>query len=295
MSKSTAVSTPRRLAGSAALLATAAGLGTIAVHDLHWIEWALLGCSGVVAVAGVGLARRSLLTQVLSRATAWLVFAPAAMVTAVSAVVSHSHVDLVAAGLAATSGAALLLARPMLHTAEAKATFAPVGYRRWLLAASTAASAAGLTAGMIAFDMMRWSGDRAAGLAIGALGVSLLASAVGVLRMRAWGILLGAATSIATLLAALVVRDAASLVFALAALPGMMLALPVLLAKRARDKDVSAARTRVAFDEAHVSPARYRIAADDGSHTPAAATADEEADERADARTTASRRATLSV
>lgn len=259
------ISTGRRLAGPAALIASAGGLAAIALHDMHWIEWGLVAFSGVVALAGVGLGRRSMTAQVLSRGTAWTVLAPSLLVTVLSSL-GH-HTEWTAAALAAGSGGALLLARPMLNTAEARAQFAPSRFRRWLLAGSTAAAAAGVVSGVFALDTWHWS--IATAIPLLALAVSLLGSAVGVVRMRAWGILLGALTSVVTLIAAVFMHDAAGLALALAAIPGFMLVLPVILAKRERAKaeKASASFTRVAShasfgDTSSAAPSRVRVAAD---------------------------------
>jgi hypothetical protein len=266
MPKDVAISRVRRLAGPAALIGTAGGLAAIAVHDRHWgIEWGLLAFAGLVGLAGVGLSRRSMSMQMLSRATAWVVLAPTALVTAVSTMGSHST-EWTAALLAAGSGAALLLARPMLHTKEARADFAPTSWRKWLLAGATASAAIGIVTGALGLDSFHWHPASAVGLV--ALAVSLIASAIGVVRMRAWGILLGAATSFAVLLAASIKHDAAGLALSLTAIPGFMLLLPVLIAKRQRAKaEAASSFTRVA---SHVSyddvsgdqPSRVRIATD---------------------------------
>ncbi|MDB4934415.1 MAG: hypothetical protein JWP87_1387 [Labilithrix sp.] len=259
MPTNTALSRGLRLSGPAALVATAGGLAAIAVHELHWIEWGLLAYAGVVGAAGIGLARKSMPLQVLSRATAWTVLAPSVLVTMIS--LSGGHIEWMAAALAASSGGALLLARPMLHTPEARAEFAPSSFRRWLLASATASAGTGIVTGLFALDGMRWH----LGTAIPLLGLafSLLASAVGVVRMRAWGILLGGLTSVLTLVAALFMHDAAGMALALATIPGFMFILPVLIAKRERAKADAASYTRVAshvsFDDA---PSRVRIASD---------------------------------
>src|SRR5690242_15280495 len=77
MPTNAAMSNGRRLAASGALIATAAGVGALGLHDLRWIEWGLVASSGVLGVAGLALARRSIIGQVFGRAAAWLVFAPA--------------------------------------------------------------------------------------------------------------------------------------------------------------------------------------------------------------------------
>lgn len=273
-----AISPRRRLLGSAALVATAGGLAAIAVHDVEWTEWGLLACAGVVGAAGVGLARRSMSAQVLARGTAWTVLVPSALVALVSTL-SGGHPEWMAAALTAGSGGALFLSRPMLHTAEAKARFAPNRFRRWLLAASTASVTTGLVTGLFALDAMRW--HPGAGIPLLALSLSLIGSAVGVVRMRAWGILLGALTSaFALLTAAAFMHDAEGLALALTAIPGFMLLLPVLIAQRDRARDETAQKYRVAAHVSSDAPARVRVA------TSASSTSDDEFDDASDTSTT---------
>ncbi len=65
-----------------------------------------------------------------------------------------------------------------------------------------------------------------------ALAASLLASAVGVVRMRSWGVLLGVLTSMVTLGAAALAGDLGlSLGLVLAALPGLLLAAPIVASR----------------------------------------------------------------
>jgi hypothetical protein len=250
------MSRTRRLAGPAALVATAGGLAAIAVRDMHWVEWGLLAFAGVVGAAGFGLGRRSTASQVLSRGTAWTVLAPTALVTGFS--MFSGHPDWSAAALAAGSGGALLLARPMLHSAEARAQFAPSSFRRWLLAGATASSAAGVMTGILALDSLHW--HPASAIALLGLSLSLLASAVGVVRMRAWGILLGALTSFVTLVAAAVLHDPAGLALMLASIPGFMLLLPVLVAKRERARAEASSFTRVSSQAGFDEAPRVRVA-----------------------------------
>jgi hypothetical protein len=253
-----AVSRGRRLAGAAALMATGAGITAVAVHDRHWIEWGLVGFAGVVGVAGVGLSRRSMVAQVLSRATAWVVLVPTALVTAVSTLGNHAP-EPAALALAAGSAAALALARPMLHTEEARREFAPNAFRRWLLAGATASAATGIVSAMAGLDMIGWR--PATALALATVGLALVASAIGVARMRAWGILLGGLTSFVALASALVLRDAAGFALSLAAIPGLLLVLPVLLSKRDRAKANATSYVRVADAGASVHlPVRLRVA-----------------------------------
>ena len=256
MPTNAAMSNGRRLLGSAALVATAGGMAAIAVHDRHWVEWALLASAGVVAAGGVGLAKRSMAAQVLARGTAWTVLAPTVLITIVSMFTGHT--DLTAAAFAVGSGGALVLARPMLDTAEARAEFAPSSFRKWLFAGATASVSAGLVSGLFALDGLRWHAPAA--IALFGLALALLASAIGVVRMRAWGILLGALTSIVTLVAAAFMHDAAGLALGLASLPGLMLVVPVLLAQRERSRADARSSMRVSSQIGVEAPLRVRVA-----------------------------------
>lgn len=262
------MSNGRRLAATSALIATGAGVVALGLWDLHGVEWGLVACGGGLALAGVGLSMKSMFAQVLSRASAWLVLAPSALITVLSTLGGH-HPELVAAALMVGSGGALLLARPMLHTAEARAAFAPSRFRSWLLAGATASTATGMIAGFIGLDAISrtFDGWRSLGVAGGllALGAALLGSALGVIRMRTWGILLSGLTALVTfVVAAFQHEGAAALALSLTALPGLIFfLLPVLIAKQARaEADRSYPRIAMpsALDEL---PSRVRIATEE--------------------------------
>jgi hypothetical protein len=233
------ISRARRLGASASLLAGAGSLGWVAVREAlsGWTDPYLFGFIGLVVAAGVGLSRRSLVAQVFSRGLAWLMFVPTAMVTVAELVARHSP-DRLAWFVAATSGIALLAGRPMLHTAQAQSAFAPVRFRRVFLAGATAASSVALATGMAAIDSFRWHDDwsgilhgTTAGIGLATLAASLFASAAATVRMRGWGVLLGAATSMVMLLAAAFYHDIVGLALAAAAVPGLVLALPILASR----------------------------------------------------------------
>jgi hypothetical protein len=268
MPSNPAISPRRRLAGAAALATTAGGLAAIAAHDVQWVEWGLLAYAGIVGVAAVGLARRSMTAQVLSRATAWTVLTPSLLVAVISTLTGRP--EWMAAALAAGSGGALVLARPMIHGAEAKAKFAPTSFRRWLLASATASATAGMVTGLFALESLRWQPVTAIPLL--ALSLSLIGAAVGVVRMRAWGILLGGLTSVVTLIAATLMHDPAGVALLLTTLPGFMLLLPVVLAKRDRARDEAERRHRIAtLATLDATTPRLRVATDatDASGSPA--------------------------
>jgi len=250
----------RRLAvaGCTSLLASAGGFVYLGVRHLDWMDWRSVAFGGGLAAAAVGLTRKNVITQVLSRAMAWIVFAPMALVTVVEA--SRGRFDGGIAAFAATSGLALLLSRPMLSTDDAKAAFAPSKFRRAFLSASTASMTVGLITGIVAFELLAM-GTWAGGLALGALGTAMLGAAIGVLRMRGWGIALGLLTSIASLITGMLMGSGQGFALACGAVPGILLLLPILFAKLGLGEDSSpaAARTRVSLD-AEALPSRVRIA-----------------------------------
>lgn len=223
-------------------------------------DWRVMLLAGALGLAGVGLAQRSLAGQVLSRGMAWIVFLPTLVVT-VAQMIGGSLPDAAAALLALASGGALFLAHPMLGTKEARREFAPRVFRRWFLAGATASSATAFCTGAIAIDSFSRHPGIAAGF--GALTLALFGSAIGIVRMRAWGVLLAGVTSLALLVAALFQREVeASFALALAALPALGFAiLPVLLARLADTP--AAARRRV--DDGAIELPRYRVATDDDS------------------------------
>src|SRR5262249_46270655 len=127
----------------------------------------------------------------------------------------------------------------------------------WFLAGSTASSAAGLTAGAIALVELFSVRNVPSAMGFAAIAASLLATASGVVRMRGWAILLGAATSLVLLLCAMAVRHHPPLSIALclaAAPPFLFHILPVLVARLRSD----AAPVRVDVTDTS-SLARYGI------------------------------------
>jgi hypothetical protein len=246
----------RTFASTALLLASAGGLMGVAVHEHE--PWFFGGLAALLALAAAGIGRRSIVAQVLSRGVAWTLFGPAALGSVLSLVLD-GRTELAAMALAAASGLALVLGRPMLHTPSARAQFAPVRFRRWLLAGAVASVTVAVATGMVgvAFSAM---GELSAGAPLLLLSGALAASGVGVARMRSWGVLLGMVTSAVLCSVAMAFQRADTTFLALAGLPGLMLTLPVLLRGAARPPppglaDIVAAsapapRLRIAEDEA---------------------------------------------
>jgi hypothetical protein len=226
----------------------------MAVTDWLFGGWGLAGVAALVGAGAVGLSRRGILAQVLSRGVGWVVLTP--MLFAFADALRNGRLP--AGGevfFGATSAAALLLARPALHTAGARAEFAPFAYRKVFLAGAVASATAGLVAAMAAAGMHSFT--------LAALAAALLVSAVGVSRMRAWGVLLGIVSSLGALAAALLASDVFGVIWlALAAAPGAMLGATVLAARLrgVTAPALPAAPQRVAaLDESFV-PVRARVA-----------------------------------
>jgi hypothetical protein len=251
------VSRTRKLAA----LALMVGAGGIVARE-GWshshVEWPLLAFAAVLGIAGLGMTRRSLVVQVLSRGAAWVTLFPSLLVTGFT-LMRGSTPNTEMTGLALATASALLLARPMLHTKEAREPFAPKAFRRWFLAGSTATAATAIAAGAIALDTFPYHP-----VVVGAflaIALSLLASAVGVVRMRGWGIVLGAATSTILLVSALFMRGPEAVGLGLFAMPTLLLhLLPLLIARAGGAANEPSVRpeTEPAFTSVH-----YRVAPQD--------------------------------
>ncbi len=223
---------PRPLVAAASMGAAAVLLGVLASAEPSSSGWCtfmvLLSATSIAAGASL---RRSVVAQACSRAVGWLVFLPAALVVAVDLLLLGQRPGAVFVALSATTAAALVLGRSNLHEPWAKADFSPVAYRRLFLAGAVAAVTEALAAGLLAIDEFAW-GWTQTGVLFAALSTAFLASGLGVLRMRAWGVLLGAASAAAMVGAAVVAHDGAiSSILALGALPGLPLVAPVIASR----------------------------------------------------------------
>ncbi len=190
-------------------------------------------------LAALGNGMSSVLVQILARGAVWFIFA-GAMVEMLG---TRGH-TFPADAIALAAGAALLASTPLLHTARARAEFAPVRFRKLFLAGATSAVAMAVLPAWGGFAIL--AEGHLGGLAWLALAVSLLGSAIGVVRMRAAGVLLGLLTTIALLAVAAVMPSWRNLLLVLA-VPGALLALPVALARLglAREDRAAAAGVRI--------------------------------------------------
>jgi hypothetical protein len=191
------------------------------------------------------------LPQVLSRGVAWVVCLPA-LAGVLESLLYGRLPDSGASGFALSTGAALLLSWPNLQTDEARREFAPVAYRRTFLAGAVASAAAGTVAALGGLGNLVW-GQTSEGLPLLALSAVMLATTVGVVRMRAWGVLLGVLTALAMLVETLLhLHDFTTWGFAAAALPGLILAAPLLVSRLRPEKP--AATPRLAQTRATEAP-----------------------------------------
>jgi hypothetical protein len=227
---------------------------------------------GLVTGGALLLGRRDVVSQVVGRGAAWALFAPCALAMAIQLVMDRSLPDVHSVAMGATAGAALALTRPILETNEARAAFAPLAFRRCLLLASSAAVAYAMWMSTLAFELTFGLGLEWVILVLGVplLAVFLLASAVGVARMRAWGILLGGLSSVL----ALILGATASFnmlgmlggaVIASATLPGAMMVGAIAIARQRASHVLPHASTSAIASEPEpvIRPAVLRIATPD--------------------------------
>ncbi len=202
-----------------------------------WTAWNLLAAS-MLAAASVGIVRRGVLPQIFARGVAWWVITLA--LPPWSGSMGWLSLRLVTALLAI---AALHLSAPNLETDSARAEFGPIAYRKVFLAGAAAAVAIGLSSGLGALWEAarvlegRSSGEPGEVWGPALLAISYVASAIGVVRMRAWGVLLGVGTAIGSVACALTVLPQVSWSgLACVCVPGALLGAPLVavrLAKRA--------------------------------------------------------------
>jgi hypothetical protein len=241
-SKETSKGALRRTAASASLAASAVGFAwaSTSEHDFFSLRWGLIGMTALTGGAAVALLRRGVLPQVLARGVAWVVCLPA-LAGVLGSLLYGRFPDAGASGFAVSTGAALLLSWPNLHTDDARREFAPVAYRRTFLAGAVASAAAGTVAALGGLGNLIW-GQPGEGLPLAALAAVMLATTVGVVRMRAWGVLLGMITALAMLVEMMLhLHDFTTWGFAVAALPGLILAAPLLVSRLLPEKPANTA------------------------------------------------------
>jgi len=238
----------RRVLAAAALAAS----GTVATQLA--VRWSDLPTSITMAtfftLAAIGVTRRSVLGQVAGRALAVI---PAVPLLYELLVKQHASAPILAIGGGAI--AALALTRPLLHTDEARAEFAPIRFRRLFLAAATVAFTSGTLFSFASFESAA-HGHVASAIGSALLGSSLLGTAVGIVRMRGWGVLLAVLSTVIAFTSAAFfgVPLAAAL---LAAAPGFLVGGALATARLA--PETAPLPARVASYEAAPEPARVRV------------------------------------
>ena len=209
----------RGVAAGAVLLCVPLFLTVRAFVEGHFGRFPLLFFASYL-VGAAALTRRSPLAQAIGRGIAWKFLVCQAWVLATRAMAGE--IQPVGALLVIAPALALVIARPLFHTADARAAFAPRASRTLFLVAATASIASALHAAPIA--LRAWTyGSPIIGAALTFLAAALFAQGAAVLRMRAWGVVLGAATALGMLLA-MFVGVAEPTLTAITAMPGLALA-----------------------------------------------------------------------
>lgn len=201
------------------------------------------GAAAGLVGAAVGLTRRSLPVLTVSRGVAWLTFSVLGLAS-LGSLLFHVSWDLLA--VTALSGIAWWLSRAALHTDEAKRAFAPIAYRNWFLSMSSAQAGVGALLLFCAVGCAKFGGPLPDSAILAAIGGAQVASSAATVRMRGWGVLLGALIGGLTIGSAMLMHDHdVRWACALGGLPGLGLLLPILHAKLGLRRDAPEARTRV--------------------------------------------------
>ena len=148
--------------------------------------------------------------------------------------------------------AALVVTRPLLSSQRAREEFAPVALRPWFLASAIGAMASGVVLARLAaaFAHFPMLARDAIGLAV--LAVPLVVAGVGVIRMRAWGVVLGALVALMSIPITVWMRDSLLTLPVLLACAPAALMPALVLAARKRNQTVAyrvAPELRVAVDD----------------------------------------------
>ena len=188
----------------------------------------------------------SLVPRASGRAAAWAALLPNAYVTLLLATTGHAPPSRVILQMA-LAAFGLVVSRPLLSRERVGASFDPVALRSWFLASAIGAMASGLTLAVSAATFMHFPTLLRDSVAFVTLAVPLFFAGLGVLRMRAWGVVLGAFASLASIPLALWIRDPLmALPIVAASAPGALMSALVAVARaRVRDEP-STPRVRVA-------------------------------------------------
>ena len=240
---------PRTRQAIATVLTSGVGVG-LGASALAQQDLAMAGAAAVLVGLGVaGVGRRSLLSHVLARGALGMTI----LGTALNAVgiLPWPRTGAIATDLllAAGAGAALVVARPLLHTDEAQRAFAPARFRGLFLAGAIAA--AGIAFGALVYAFVGIAVASTLMVAFnGALAALLVASIAGLLRMRTWGLVLGAFASLVCLVVLPFYGIVNAWTLGASAAPALLLwVLPVLLARRTSAPAPGDAQVRIGVPE----------------------------------------------
>jgi hypothetical protein len=198
--------------------------------------------------------RPSVTLQAIARAGVWAILLPNVHVTLLLASMGHApHLRMIVQ-MALAIGA-LVVTRPFLSTERAREEFAPVALRPWFLASAIGAMASGIALARLAAAFAHFPVLVHEAVGLGALAVPLIVAGFGVVRMRAWGVVLGALVALASIPIVLLMHDS-------------LLTLPVLLAcapAALMPALVVAARARVVTGVRHRVAPQLRVAVEDSA------------------------------
>lgn len=219
--------------------------------------------------------RPSITMVALARAAVWAMFLPTAYASLLLASMGHGPPLRLVVQMALAI-AALVVTRPLLSTERARAEFAPLALRPWFLASAIGSMASGimLARAAEAFAHFHVLARDAIGLAV--LAIPFFIAGVGVLRMRSWGIILGALAALASIPIVAWIRDPifaapvlltsipAALMGALVAIARLRQPAPIVQHRVAADVRVAIEEEEADFDfvstSAPATPTRSSIA-----------------------------------
>jgi hypothetical protein len=175
----------RALFATGAVVAGALFFGWKEAFSPWGVEWFIVALAAVYGIAGLALQVRSMIAQVLVRGALWLAVLPVSLFT-VESIAEGRLPETSMLSTVVLVGAALALSRPLLDTERARRALAPTQCRSLFLASAVSSSSAGLLTLFISIL------DHNSALGLIPLSALLLATAIGIVRMRAWSILTGA-------------------------------------------------------------------------------------------------------
>jgi hypothetical protein len=150
--------------------------------------------------------RPPVLVLAIARAIVWATLLPNVSVALLLAPMGHAPpLRMIVQMVLAI--AALVVTRPLLSTERARTEFAPLALRPWFLAAAIGAMASGITLGRTAEAFAHFPALARDTFGLAALAIPLFIAGIGVLRMRAWGVVLGVLTALASIPIVLWMRD----------------------------------------------------------------------------------------